>query len=89
VLGLTPNAARDAALAQIVGITAGTTDADPALFDAFSSPAALERGVSEAVRIVAARDTDTARQLADRYVTNPGLRRATAGFIEQGSSAQR
>jgi hypothetical protein len=86
VMSLPSNSARDAALVQLVGATAGTTDADPALLDAFSSSAAQQQGISQAVRIVAARDTDVARQLADRYVTEPGLRQATERFIEQGSS---
>jgi hypothetical protein len=84
-LSLVPGAERDAALVQIVGATAGTGAADPALLDAFSSAAAQQRGVSEAVRMVAARDTDAARQLADWYVTDPALREAAERMIVQGT----
>ena len=83
-VGLPVGAARDAALVQIVGATTGTAAAEPALLEAYSSPAAQQRAVSDAVRIVASRDADAARQLADQYLTDRGLRRAAERFIEQG-----
>jgi hypothetical protein len=85
-MGLPRDAARDAALVQLLGATAGTPGADGALVDAFSSSAAQQRGLNEAVRIVAARDLDVARQLADRYITDPGTRQAADRFIEQGAN---
>lgn len=78
--------ARDAALVQVLGATAGTPSSDAAVVDGFSSPAALQEGVSQAVRIVAARDVEAARQLADRYLTDPGTRQAAERFIEQGAN---
>ena len=85
VTSLPPNEARDAALVQIVGATAGTAAADPYLLDAFSSPAAQQRGIGEAARIVATRDSDLARELVERYVTDPELRRSAERFIVDGS----
>jgi hypothetical protein len=79
--------ARDAALVQVLGATAGTAATDAALVEAFSSSAALQRGVNEAVRIVAARDTVVARQLADQYITDPGTRQLAERFIEQGATS--
>ncbi len=86
-MGLPRDAARDAALVQVLGATAGTLDADAALLDAFSSPAAQQRGISDAIRIIAARDVDVARQLADQYLTDRGTRNAADRFIEQGASS--
>lgn len=86
-MGLPRDAARDAALVQILGATAGTAATDTALIDAFSSLDAQQRGLNEAVRIIAARDTEVARQLADRYITDPGTRQAAERFIEQGASS--
>lgn len=81
VTSLPPGEARDAALAQIVGATAGTAQADSTLFDAFSSAAARERAISDAARIVALRDSAVARELVDRYVTDPELRRSAERYI--------
>ena len=86
VLSLPPNEARDAALVPIVGAIAGTTAADPSLFDAFSSPAAQQRGIGEAARIVATRDSEIARQLVSRYVTDPDVRRSAERFIAPRTS---
>jgi hypothetical protein len=86
-LGLPMDAARDAALVQVLGATAGTPAADRALIDAFSSSAAQQRGIGEAVRIVAARDPAAARQLVDQHVTDPGVRQAAQNYIEQGPNA--
>ena len=87
ILGLPRDAARDAALVQVLGATAGTPAADAALIDEFSSPAAQQRGLGEAVRIVAARDIEVARRLADQHVTDLGTRQAVERFIEQGANA--
>jgi hypothetical protein len=87
VMSLPRAAARDAALVQVLGATAGTPAADTTLLDAFSSPAAQQRGVNEAIRIIAARDVEVARQLADRYLTDPGTRQAADRYIEQGASS--
>jgi hypothetical protein len=78
--------ARDSAIVQLIGATAGTAAAEPALLAAFSSGAAQQRGVSEAVRIVAQRDAAAARQLADRYLTDPGVRQAAERFMGQNPS---
>ena len=86
-MSLPRDAARDAALVQVLGATAGTPGADAVLVDAFSSSAAQQRGLNEAVRIIAARDTDVARQLADQYITDPGTRQAAERFIEQGANS--
>jgi hypothetical protein len=72
---------------QVLGATAGSPSAD-ALVDEFSSPIAQQRGLGEAVRIVAARDVEAARRLADRHVTDPGARQGVERFIEQGASSQ-
>jgi hypothetical protein len=85
-MSLPRDAARDAALVQVLGATAGTPGADAVLVDAFSSSAAQQRGLNEAVRIIAARDADVARQLADQYITDPGTRQAAERFIEQGAN---
>jgi len=83
VMSLPANEARDAALVQIVGATAGTTAADASLLDAFSSPAAQQRGIAEAARFVATRDSDVARELVNRYVTDPEVRRSAERFIAE------
>ena len=83
VLGLPTGAARDSALTQVLGTTtAGTID--HVLVDAYSNPEARQRGVSDAARMIASRDTVAARQLADQYVTDPAARQAVERFIEQG-----
>ena len=87
VMSLPRAAARDAALVQVLGATAGTPAADTTLLDAFSSPAAQQRGVNEAIRIIAARDVEVARQLADQYLTDPGTRQAADRYIERGASS--
>jgi hypothetical protein len=56
------------------------------LIDAFSNPEARQRGVSDAVRMIASRDAAAARQLADQYLTDPGARQAAERFIEQGQN---
>jgi hypothetical protein len=84
--GLPEGAARDAALVQVLGATAGTPAADPALLEAFSSAAAQQSGVHDAVRTLAQRNPDAARELADRYLTDPAMRRAAERFLEQASS---
>jgi hypothetical protein len=84
-LGLPAGGARDAAVTQVLGATT-TTAIDHVLIDAFSSAEATERGVSDAVRTIAARDTAAARQLADQYLTDPGARQAAERFIEQGKN---
>jgi hypothetical protein len=85
VMSLPPDAARDAALVQLVGATAGTAMADSGLLDAFSSPAARERGIGEAASIVAARDTEVALRLVDEYITDPGRRETAQRLIERMS----
>jgi hypothetical protein len=87
VASLPRAAARDAALVQILGATAGTPAADTTLLDAFSSAAAQQRGVNQAIRIIAARDVEAARQLADQYLPDPGTRQAAERYIEQGASS--
>ena len=84
-MSLPTGAKRDAALVQIVGATAGTASGESTLLDAFSSPTAQQAGVNQAVRIVAQRDADAARRLADQYLTDPGARQAAERFIEQSS----
>ncbi len=86
-MGLPRDAARDAALVQVLGATAGTPTADAALVDAFSNPAAQQQGLNQAIRIIATRDVETARQLADQYLTDPGTRQAAERFIEQGANS--
>jgi hypothetical protein len=80
---LPPGAARDAALVQVLSATAGTPGADPAVLDAFSSAAARQSGVNDAVRMIAQRDPGAARDLADRYLTDPSTRQAAERFLEQ------
>jgi hypothetical protein len=86
-MSLPRDAARDAALVQVLGATAGTPAADAALLDTFSSPAAQQQGLNQAIRIIAARDVEIARQLADQYLTDPGTRQAAERFIEQGANS--
>jgi hypothetical protein len=83
VLGLPTGAARDSALTQLLGAPTAST-IDHVVVDAYSNAEARQRGVSDAVRMIAARDTVAARQLADQYLTDPGTRRAVERFIEQG-----
>lgn len=80
-LRLPADARRDAALVQILGATAGTPADDPALIEAFSSPAARQTGVNDAVRIVAARDLGAAQQLADLHLTDASLRRSAELYL--------
>lgn len=82
-LGLPTGAARDTALTQVLGSTT-TSAIDHALLDAFSSPEARQRAVTDAVRMIAARDVAAARQLADQYLTDAGARQSAERFIEQG-----
>jgi hypothetical protein len=82
-LGLAPGAARDAAVTQLLGATTAST-IDHVLVDAYSNSEARQRGISNAVRMIAFRDTAAARQLADQYLTDPGARQAAERFIEQG-----
>jgi hypothetical protein len=84
-MGLPRDAARDAALVQVLGATAGNATADAVLIDAFSSPAAQQQSLNESIRIIAARDVEVARQLADQYISDPGTRQAAERFIEQGA----
>jgi hypothetical protein len=84
--GLASGAPRDAALAEILSATAGTPAADPAVLDAFSSSDARQRGVNQAVRMIMQRNPAAARELADRYITDPGMRQATERFFEQGGN---
>jgi hypothetical protein len=85
-MSLPMGAKRDAALVQVVGATAGTASAEPALLDAFSNRAAQQAGVNEAVRIIAQRDAAAARQIADEYLTDPDARRNAERFIEFGAN---
>jgi len=83
VLGLPTGTPRDAAVTQLLGTTTAST-IDHVLVDAYSNSEARQRGVSDAVRIIAARDPAVARQLADQYLTDPGARQSAERFIEQG-----
>jgi hypothetical protein len=83
VLGMATSATRDAAVTQLLGATTAST-IDHVLVDAYSNAQARQRGVSDAVRMIALRDTAAARQLADQYLTEPGARQAAERFIEQG-----
>jgi len=82
-LGLPTGAARDAAVTQLLGAATAST-IDYVLVDAYSNADARQRGVRDAVRVIAARDPGAARQLADQYLTDPGARQAAERFIEQG-----
>jgi hypothetical protein len=84
-LGLPASATRDQALTQVLS-AATTNTIDHVLIDAFSDAKAKERGVSQAVRIIATRDAPAARQLADQYLTDPGARQAAERFITQDVS---
>ncbi|HSC17143.1 MAG TPA: hypothetical protein VLI71_18580, partial [Gammaproteobacteria bacterium] len=83
VLGLTTGATRDAAVTQLLAATT-TSTIDHVLVDAYSNSGARQRGVGEAVRMIAFRDTAAAQQLADQYITDPGARQAAERFIDQG-----
>jgi hypothetical protein len=83
-LGLPAGAARDLALTQVLGATK-TSAVDHVLVDAFSDAEARQRGVNQAVRMIATRDVPAARQLADQYLTDPAARQAVERFIEQGA----
>ena len=83
VLGLATGAARDSAVTQLLGATT-TGTIDHVLVDAYSNSEARQRGVNDAVRMIATRDTVAARQLADQYITDPAARQAVERFIEQG-----
>jgi len=87
-LGLPAGAARDRALSQVLGATT-TSAIDHVLVDSFSSPEARQRGVSDAVSLIATRDPAVARQLADQYITAPDARQAADRLIERGANGQR
>lgn len=80
-LGLPAGAARDRALTALLG---SADRVDHVVLDAFSSPEAQQRGVADWVRTLALRDPAAARELADRYLTDPAARRAAELFIERG-----
>jgi hypothetical protein len=84
-LSLPANAARDQALTQVLSATK-TNAIDHVLIDAFSDAKARERGVTQAVRMIATRDASAARQLADQYLTDPTARQAAERFITQDQS---
>jgi hypothetical protein len=84
-LGLPPGTARDSAVTQLLGATTASA-IDHVMIDAYSSPQARQRGIGDAVRMIASRDTAAARQLADQYLTDPGARRGAERFIEQGGN---
>jgi hypothetical protein len=75
--------ARDAAIVQVLGAATGTT-LDPGLLDAFSSTAARDRGLSQAVSMIAQRDSDAAHAIADRYITDPTARQQAERFLARG-----
>ncbi|HEY3516831.1 MAG TPA: hypothetical protein VGL98_07250 [Gammaproteobacteria bacterium] len=81
-LGLRASAARDQALTQVLSATT-TSSIDHVLIDAFSDAKAKERGVNQAVRMIATRDASAARQLADQYLTDPAARQAAERFLTQ------
>ena len=83
VLGLPTGKPRDAAVTQLLGAPTANT-IDHVLVDAYSNSEARQRGITDAVRMIAARDTVAARQLADQYLTDPGARQAAERFIDQG-----
>ena len=83
MLGLPTGKPRDSAVTQLLGTTTANT-IDHVLVDAYSNSEARQRGVTDAVRMIAGRDTVAARQLADQYLTDPGARQAAERFIDQG-----
>lgn len=82
-LRLPTGGARDASLAQILAATGAYEAPDAALLGAFSDAGARERGVAAAMYNIAARDPNEARELIDRYVTDPALRKQAENAIQQ------
>ncbi len=86
-LSLPRDEARDAALVQVLGATAGTAAADSALLNEFSSAAAQQRG---STRRSASSPRATSRSRAGsptQHITDPGTRPAAERFLEQGANA--
>jgi hypothetical protein len=86
-LQLPPNDLRDGALSRLLTMTAyGAPSAlDPVILNAFASEASRQRAVLQAVQGLARLDQMRARAVADRYLSDPGLR----AQAEQALNAER
>lgn len=82
-LDLPQGAARDAALGPLVsGAAVDSGVANPELLAAFSSDAAAQRALRDAVAALAVRDAGAARRLAD-HITDPALRREAERALDR------
>jgi hypothetical protein len=88
-LRLPSGTTRDAALTGLVSTPAYADSADQSLWGAFSDERARERAVVRAVGLIAARSTDEARALMERYVRDPDVRRQAEQTIEAGKNGGR
>jgi hypothetical protein len=79
---LTAGEARDVALGSLLGNSAAG-ELDSALIAAFSTAAARERAVLNALRTVGARNPAEARTLIDRYIASPAQREQAERILEQ------
>jgi len=81
-LSLRAGDTRDAALAPVLGAAlVARGDVDPVLLGAFSSNAAQQSALGDAVVALARRDPAAARSFADRYLTDPDERRTAERLI--------
>jgi len=83
VLSLGSGPERDSALDSYMVAAARTNRFEPQLLDAYSSPAARERGASSAIAQLGRTNLQEARRLLDLYVTDEALRRQTAASLAQ------
>ncbi len=86
VLALPPDSTRDAALGSLLPAIAGRKVPDSALFSAFQSDAARQRAMSSVVYHVARHDPSAARDLMDKYITDPTLRQQAEQMFESGAA---
>ena len=83
VLGLSSGPERDSALDSYLSAIARTSRFEPRLLDAYSSPAARERGAASAIAQLGRTNLREARRLLDLYVTDEALRRQTEVTLAQ------
>ena len=81
VLRMPAGAARDAVIGPVLAGTAAKGVPDAALLNAFSSDIARQQGLVRTIFEIAQRSPDNARELVDRYVTDPALRQQAESML--------
>jgi hypothetical protein len=87
LFGLGAGAGRDAAADGYIGAAAQAGRFEPRLLDAYSSEQARQQGASRAIVAIGRSDPAEARQLLDRYVTDPAVRAETEAQLARSSGS--